>query len=266
MNNVEQTPQGNLAPGQDGSGVPTLPKQNKRARALAMLSPEAKKRAREMREHKQRAAIKRFLEAYAQCGNLTTAAKVAKVHRSTHNGWMKTVQEYPALFNAARDQAVEVLEAEARRRAVEGIDEPVYQKGEQVGTVRKYSDVLLIFLLKGARPDVYRDSYTKHEHTGSIKLEALVQGALNKSRERERARVGNVGNGVPMIEGRAKVGEARRARADGGQDGTPGESATRPPVPPEVSGALGLKGSSDKPPHDDPPSPDQDQKEPLKEV
>ncbi len=41
---------------------------------------------------------------------------------------------------------------------MEGVEEPVrWYKGEAGGMVRKYSDVLLIFLLKGLRPDKYKD-------------------------------------------------------------------------------------------------------------
>ena len=53
-----------------------------------------------------------------------------------------------------------MLEREARRRAVEGVEEPVgFYKGEPSAYVRKYSDTLLIFLMKGARPDKYRDRW-----------------------------------------------------------------------------------------------------------
>ena len=37
------------------------------------------------------------------------------------------------------------------------MEEAVYYKGQVCGTVRKYSDILLIFLLKSKRPDTYRD-------------------------------------------------------------------------------------------------------------
>ena len=40
---------------------------------------------------------------------------------------------------------------------------PVYYQGKEVGQIRKFSDTLLIFLLKGARPETYRE---RHEHTG----------------------------------------------------------------------------------------------------
>ena len=55
------------------------------------------------------------------------------------------------------EQAADVLEREAWRRASEGVKQPVFYQGEVCGHVRKYSDVLLIFLLKGARPDKYRE-------------------------------------------------------------------------------------------------------------
>lgn len=54
-------------------------------------------------------------------------------------------------------QATELLEREAWRRAREGIAEPVFQHGKQVGTIQRYSDNLLMFLLKARAPERYRD-------------------------------------------------------------------------------------------------------------
>ena len=51
----------------------------------------------------------------------------------------------------------DMLEDEAVRRAKDGVERPVYQGGKLVGHVQEYSDTLLIFLLKGARPEKYRD-------------------------------------------------------------------------------------------------------------
>ena len=39
-----------------------------------------------------------------------------------------------------------------------GVEQPVFYRGEIAGTVRKYSDVLLIFLLKVTRPNIYREN------------------------------------------------------------------------------------------------------------
>ena len=49
------------------------------------------------------------------------------------------------------------LEAEARRRAVQGVRQPVFHQGKVVGHIRKYSDLLLIFLLKHRRPEIFAD-------------------------------------------------------------------------------------------------------------
>lgn len=97
-----------------------------------------------------------FLVAYAACGNISQAAKLAKCHRSSHRDWLAD-PEYAARFAEAHEDACDSLETEARRRAVEGVDKPVYQGGKKVGTVREYSDTLLIFLMKGAIPDKYRE-------------------------------------------------------------------------------------------------------------
>lgn len=56
------------------------------------------------------------------------------------------------------------LEQEAIRRAVEGVDEPVFHQGEVVGFVKKYSDNLLGKLLTGRRPEIFGN---KTEVTGA---------------------------------------------------------------------------------------------------
>lgn len=104
------------------------------------------------RTKKQRA----FLAAFAEAGSITKAAEVAKVDRTLHYRAMEN-EEYAADFRAAGEQAADRLEEEARRRAHDGVEEPVYYKGGVVGAVQKYSDTLLIFLLKGRRPGVFGD-------------------------------------------------------------------------------------------------------------
>jgi hypothetical protein len=103
-----------------------------------------------------------FLAALAQLGNVTAAAEHVGVARRTHYDWLEgddAEGTYAAAVREAIDQAGDLLEKEARRRAVEGVEKPVYQGGNKVGTIQEYSDVLLIFLLKGARPAKYRERY-----------------------------------------------------------------------------------------------------------
>ncbi|MBI4497074.1 MAG: hypothetical protein HY689_04140, partial [Chloroflexi bacterium] len=75
-----------------------------------------------------------FLARYAQLGNLALAAEQAAVSKRVVHHWKATDPAFAEAFAEAQAQAVEVLEAEARRRAVEGVEEPVFQGGKQVGT------------------------------------------------------------------------------------------------------------------------------------
>lgn len=120
-------------------------------------------------QHKKRA----FLVAYSECGNVTKAAEASGISRQSHYDWLATDPEYAEAFRHADDAAGDRLEAEARRRAVEGVDEPVYHKGEVVGYIRKYSDTLLIFLLKGAKPDKYAER-SKAQITGTMTIEQIL--------------------------------------------------------------------------------------------
>lgn len=98
-----------------------------------------------------------FLARFAEAGTITAAAKDAGIDRHTHYAWMDADPEYAAGFADAQKQAIDAMEAEARRRGVLGVSEPVYHKGEVVGHIQRYSDTLLIFLLKGALPSKYRE-------------------------------------------------------------------------------------------------------------
>lgn len=107
----------------------------------------------------------RFLQGYGAIGTVTAAAEHAGVSRRQHYRWVKGDADYATDFGHAREEAADRLEQEARRRAVAGVEEPVYYQGEVVGHVRKHSDTLLIFLLKGAKPNVYRERH-QHQHDG----------------------------------------------------------------------------------------------------
>lgn len=109
------------------------------------------------------AAKGRLLAAYLTLGNISLACHEAQVGRRTHYQWLEQDPAYAKAFAEAEAEAIELLEGEARRRAMAGVSEAVYYKGEVCGQVQKYSDVLLIFLLKAARPEKYRE---RLEHTG----------------------------------------------------------------------------------------------------
>lgn len=91
------------------------------------------------------------------------AARAAQIARATHYRWLDFSEPYPALYKRAMEQVTAVLEDEAIRRAKDGTTKGIYFKGEKVATERLYSDGLMMFLLRGAAPDKYRE---RTEHTG----------------------------------------------------------------------------------------------------
>lgn len=110
----------------------------------------------------------------AESGNVTLAAQAANIERSTAYDRRNSNEVFAVLWDDAMEQAADLLEAEARRRAYDGWDEPVYGRlagkdaGEgQIGLVRKYSDSLMQTLLRGAKPEKYRDRQ-QIEHTGEL--------------------------------------------------------------------------------------------------
>ncbi len=77
--------------------------------------------------------------------------------------------------------AAAALEGEAIRRAFEGIETPVgWHKGLPGAFVRTYSDVLLIFLLKGAYPEKYADRMELKGALAQIDLKLLPDDALQR--------------------------------------------------------------------------------------
>jgi len=103
-----------------------------------------------------RFARARFLAALAETGSVRCAAETSGRTRAF---WLAR-RERNAAFARAWDEAlesyVELLEAEADRRALTGDSEPVFFGGKRVGERPRVSDNLLMFRLKALRPGRYR--------------------------------------------------------------------------------------------------------------
>lgn len=159
-----------------------------------------------------------FLLNLADAGLVGESAEAAGINRSTAYRWYSGDVEFAQAWDAALEASADLLEREARRRAVDGVEEPVIYQGqmtpvyeydadgrvrmaESVETgadgkevrtrtpvqarnpdgslkwlsVRRPSDALLMFLLKGRRPDVYRERF-EHMGKGGKELPAPVTG------------------------------------------------------------------------------------------
>lgn len=99
-----------------------------------------------------------FIIAFAEWGIIRAACEAAGVNRDTVANWRKNDPDFAQRMATAKESAVELLEMEAERRARIGWEEPVYQQGQQIGTVRKFSDAMLALRLKAEKPTAYRDN------------------------------------------------------------------------------------------------------------
>ena len=96
----------------------------------------------------------RFLRAYANCGNVTAAARQVKCDRTSHYDWLKD-PEYAKAFENCHEEAIEVLENALRKRAM------------------KADTTAAIFLLKALKPEVYRERHDYYlqgqiQHGGQV--------------------------------------------------------------------------------------------------
>lgn len=99
-----------------------------------------------------------FLRGYVESGGrISEACKAASCSRWAHYYWLEQDPEYAALFERMKARALDTLRDEIVRRGVHGIDEPQFYQGVQVGTVKRYSDNLLMFETKRHDP-LYRDN------------------------------------------------------------------------------------------------------------
>lgn len=144
--------------------------------------------------------VKAFLAALSESGNVRLACEAAQINRWTAYDRRENDPDFAKAWADALDQAADLLEEEARRRAYEGLRRCKFHNGAPImvpaigadGLVvrdkdgnpemipyveHEYSDLLLIFLLKGARPETYRER-TDVRHSGKIDVTRLSDDEL----------------------------------------------------------------------------------------
>ena len=115
--------------------------------------------------------IPTFLSSLETTGNIRASCAQAGINRTTAYNAKEANAKFAARWDVAIEDAIDRLEFEAVRRAREG------------------SDVLLIFMLKAARPNIYRDRVDV-QHAGQVSFSAVVQHAATLLREKgETAKV-----------------------------------------------------------------------------
>jgi hypothetical protein len=156
----------------------------------------------------------KWLEVHCKYGIITVTCRKTKIGRSTVYEWLDDDSEFAKAKDEAEKEAIELLEGEARRRAEKGVLKPVFYKGERCGSIREYSDSLMMFLIKAKKPE-YRDKVTNEVVTPNGGLNVNV---YNLTPEERRARINELiakgGIGASSIVG---TGEGRAGSATSGE-------------------------------------------------
>src|SRR5215475_8918063 len=103
-----------------------------------------------------------FLTAFAACGQLGASAKCASIDRTMVWHWRQDDPVFAEAFERAKHMAAYTLRDEMVRRAL-GWNETRLDENGIEHTVRKHSDTLLIFALKGLLPEEFRESYPREK-------------------------------------------------------------------------------------------------------
>lgn len=99
-----------------------------------------------------------FLDRLRASANVSAAARAAGLSRSSAYALRGRDPDFRAAWDEALEEALDDLEAELRRRAIEGVDKPVFYGGKECGSVKSYSDTLGMFLLKSRRGEVFAET------------------------------------------------------------------------------------------------------------
>lgn len=105
-----------------------------------------------------------FISALRASGVVRLACHAAGIARKTAYAHRERDPDFRAAWDDALEDGVDVLVAEARKRAVGS------------------SDTLLIFLLKAHRPAVYRDNYRPPEPVPDFDLDADIRAMTTEER------------------------------------------------------------------------------------
>jgi len=126
-----------------------------------------RKRSRELEEF--------FLAGLRRAWSVSKSAQAIGITPTTAYEWKNKslasrredgtyADDFCVRWVGAYETGVDRIEDEVIRRAVEGVEKPVYQGGILVGSVTEYSDTLAGLVMRGKRPGVYNTE--RHEHTG----------------------------------------------------------------------------------------------------
>ncbi|QFT78104.1 hypothetical protein [Erythrobacter sp. THAF29] len=130
-----------------------MTKPNLPARIIPDFTPVPRKRMRRGGWSADRQ--REFIELLAETGSVRSACRRMGVgeHHIYKLRRHPEAESFRKAWEAALDIGVQRIEDVAMDRALNGVEEPVYHRGEIVGTRRAYNDRLLMFMLERRAPE-----------------------------------------------------------------------------------------------------------------
>lgn len=139
-----------------------------------------------------------FIGKYAVHGNKSWAARETPISLNMVRYWIQRDAVFARAHDLAKAAAGDRLEEEAYRRAVSGIDQEIWHKGEVVGRKKVYSDTMLAMLLNGALPSKYvRRTQITGPGGGPLQVEPVVTRLTNKLKQIAATRKPSGGESAP---------------------------------------------------------------------
>lgn len=96
-----------------------------------------------------------FISVLSKTSNVAEACRASEMSRATAYRLRTQYEKFRESWDVAIEEGVDELEMTLRDRVIKGVDEPVFYRGKVCGFVKRYSDDVGKFLLRGQRSDKY---------------------------------------------------------------------------------------------------------------
>lgn len=130
-----------------------------------------------------------FLAALAETGGRVMEAAKAAGYTDTSalQKYRRENEDFAEEWDRAVEAGTDMLVDEVVRRAIDGVHEPQFYKGEVIGYTLKYSDALLMFQIRAMRPDRYRENARGGEINMNFGIAVMPMTATNEADWQNRA-------------------------------------------------------------------------------
>lgn len=146
-----------------------------KAKPKRKAPPKKKAVAHTARGKRRKVWVGRFLESLRDQGAVTEACQVTGIGRRTAYDQRERDPAFAGAWDEIVNTQLDNIEDAVVKRAREGWLEPVWHEGKRVGTKRKFSDTLQIFVLRQRRPNRWAQAEKlKLEHDGEIGIHSTM--------------------------------------------------------------------------------------------